>query len=132
MCFDLARDLSVHVRAQSSHREWIVGEHAPGLLVLGDVVTFEAVHFGIRQKLTSKIIAMRIPDEFIDEMQRGAFKSMRHTHSFEDASGGTLMRDKLEFEAPLGILGQDRRSRLLESLYAKLPDPAPATFEADR
>ena len=38
-------------------------------------------------------------------MISGAFKSMHHQHEFEEVDNRTLMRDKFEFEAPLGLLG---------------------------
>jgi ligand-binding SRPBCC domain-containing protein len=31
---------------------------------------------------------------------------MRHVHEFQPRDGGTLMRDLLEWQAPLGILGR--------------------------
>jgi ligand-binding SRPBCC domain-containing protein len=76
-----------------------------GLLQLGDEVTFRAQHFGIWQTLTSKIVAYREPSYFCDEMQRGAFKAMRHEHYFEAEGGVTIMRDIFEFSSPLGFLG---------------------------
>jgi ligand-binding SRPBCC domain-containing protein len=74
------------------------------MLEAGDLVTFEGKHFGIRQRFTARIVEMRRPDVFVDEMVRGAFKWMRHTHEFHDLDGGTLMRDILEWEAPLGFI----------------------------
>jgi ligand-binding SRPBCC domain-containing protein len=75
------------------------------LLELGDQVTFEAVHFGVRQRLCSKIVEYDRPHRFIDQMVSGAFKSLRHVHQFEAVGDGTVMRDTLEWESPLGILG---------------------------
>jgi hypothetical protein len=53
VCFDLARDVEAHLKMSSSTGERAVGGKTSGLLDLGDVVTFEAVHFGLRQRLTS-------------------------------------------------------------------------------
>jgi ligand-binding SRPBCC domain-containing protein len=39
-------------------------------------------------------------------MVQGAFKRLRHVHEFEFTDGATIMRDTLEWEAPLGILGR--------------------------
>lgn len=50
LCFDLARDVDAHVSTSASTGERAVGGKTSGLLDLGDVVTFEAVHFGIRQR----------------------------------------------------------------------------------
>jgi ligand-binding SRPBCC domain-containing protein len=38
-------------------------------------------------------------------MQKGSFKRLRHTHTFQELNGMTVMTDVLEFEAPLGPLG---------------------------
>lgn len=80
-------------------------EAAETLLELGDVVTFEAKHLGIRQRLTSKIVGYERPREFVDEMQKGAFRSLRHTHRFEETAGGTKMTDIVDFESPGWVFG---------------------------
>lgn len=84
----------------------------------GEVVTFQATHFGIRQKLTSKIIEYTRPYLFTDVMVKGAFKSMRHEHAFEDVNGKTLIKDKLIFEAPFGGIGW-MTERLILKRYMK-------------
>jgi len=106
VCFDAARDVEFHCRTTAWTCERVVGGKARGLLELGDLVAFEAVHFGIRQKLTAKITAFDRPHFFSDEMQRGAFTSLKHTHQFTARDGGTRMRDTLKFVSPFGILGQ--------------------------
>ncbi|GLV60422.1 hypothetical protein KDH_72410 [Dictyobacter sp. S3.2.2.5] len=84
-----------------------------GLMQLGDVVTWEAVHFGIKQHLTSEITAYERPTRFVDEMVRGIFQEITHVHEFlPQADGSTLMRDTFIFRAPLGIFG-----RLAEKLF---------------
>ncbi len=72
---------------------------------LGDLVIFEARHLGIRQQLQARIVRMEPPHLFADEMIRGAFKSLYHLHEFLPDGSGTLMRDTLRWEAPLGLLG---------------------------
>lgn len=124
LCFDLARDMKVHERTTGGTGERVVeiikasdksSTGVPGdprvgrgqwLLELGDTVTFEARHLGIRQRLTSKIVGFDRPREFVDEMQRGAFKSMRHSHRFEPLNGGTKMIDVVDFESPGWIVGR--------------------------
>lgn len=113
-CFNLARTVEVHLAAESRRQERAVDGRTTGRLHLGDTITFEAIHFGVRQRLTSKIVQMHAFDVFIDEMQRGAFQRLRHTHRFHDAPSGTLMRDRLEFSAPLGALG-----RIAERLFLR-------------
>lgn len=105
LCFDLARDVEAHLKTSSSTGERAVGGKTTGLLDLGDVVTFEAVHFGIRQRLTSKIVEFDRPRRFVDEMVRGAFASLRHIHEFVVDGASVVMRDTLTWRSPLGFLG---------------------------
>ena len=105
LVFDLARDLDLHQKSTSQTKERIVAGKSTGLAELGDEITFEATHFGVRQKLTSKIIEVSRPNRFVDQMTKGAFKSLHHIHEFSPTPGGTEMKDVLTFEAPLGPLG---------------------------
>jgi ligand-binding SRPBCC domain-containing protein len=76
------------------------------MMRLGDIVTWEAVHFGIKQHLTSKITAYERPRHFTDEMVKGIFRKLHHTHEFVPQPPGTLMVDVFTFQAPLVVLGR--------------------------
>ena len=43
---------------------------------------------------------------FTDVQVRGPYRSWHHTHSFEPHAGGTLVRDTVRYELPLGPLGR--------------------------
>jgi ligand-binding SRPBCC domain-containing protein len=73
---------------------------------MGDEVTWEARHFGVRQRLTVRVTAFDRPNHFRDIMTSGAFKKMVHDHEFAEHPTGTLMRDCFDFESPMGILGK--------------------------
>lgn len=105
VCFDLARDVDAHVNTASSTGERAVAGKTSGLLELGDVVTFEGIHFGIRQRLTSKIVELDRPTRFVDEMVEGVFASLRHVHEFAVAGTAVQMTDTLTWRSPLGFLG---------------------------
>jgi ligand-binding SRPBCC domain-containing protein len=105
LCFDLARDVEAHLKTSSSTGERAVGGKTSGFHELGDVVTFEAVHFGIRQQLTSRIVEFDRPSRFVDEMVKGAFTSLRHVHEFGVDGAFVVMRDTLTWRSPLGFLG---------------------------
>jgi len=113
-CFDLCRDLDVHRRTLSHTRERLVGEKTGGMAELGDVLTFEAVHLGVRQRLTSRITEVDRPFLFADESLAGAFASLRHVHTFTAVGDRTLMRDALTWTSPLGPLGA-----LADALFLK-------------
>lgn len=105
LCFDLARDVDTHIRTSAENRERAVGGKTSGLLDLGDSITWEAVHFLVRQRLTSKIVELDRPHRFVDEMVNGAFRSLRHVHEFSTNGEITVMIDTLVWRSPLGILG---------------------------
>jgi ligand-binding SRPBCC domain-containing protein len=42
---------------------------------------------------------------FVDRQLRGPYRIWEHTHEFEPSGGGTLMRDTVHYELPLGPLG---------------------------
>jgi len=104
-CFDLARDVGAHVRSTAGTGERAVGGVTIGLLELGDEVTWEARHLGIRQRLTARISRFERPVLFEDVMIRGAFASLRHVHEFLPRDGGTTMIDTFTFTSPLGPVG---------------------------
>lgn len=116
VCFDLCLDVNFHERA--GHGRAVAGVTA-GALGPGDAVTWEATHFLVRQRLTSKIVAYDRPHIFVDEMQRGAFARWRHEHRFAEQSGGTLAVDDVDFAAPLGVLGKLVDAVLLESYMTR-------------
>ena len=105
ICFDLARDIDVHQLSTSKTKKKAIKGRMPGLCEKGDVITSQAFHFGIKQKLTVKITKMEPFLYFEGEMVKGAFSSMRHKHSFEVDKTGTKMTDEFFFKAPLGIFG---------------------------
>ena len=104
--FDLARDVEAHVRTAAHTRERVVDGRMSGLLALGDTVTFEGVHFGIRQRLSSRITEYDRPRRFVDDMVNGAFTSFRHVHEFRADHEVTIMTDTLTWRSPVGLLGR--------------------------
>lgn len=119
-CFDLSRDIDFHQESLQHSKERAVAGKTSGLINLGESVTWEAKHFGITQKLTSKITVFDSPNYFVDEMVSGAFKSFKHEHIFKESSSNafntdcTLMVDKFHFQSPFGIFG-----RLANVLFLK-------------
>lgn len=105
-CFDLARSIDLHkLSTEGTHEEAIAGVTS-GLIGLGQQVTWSAIHFGVRQRLTSKITGYHYPLYFRDEMLQGAFKKIEHDHIFRQAGDMTMMTDRLEFESPAGVIGR--------------------------
>jgi ligand-binding SRPBCC domain-containing protein len=111
-CFDLSLSVDLHRDSVAHTQERPVAGVTSGIMKLGDTVTWEAVHFGIKQHLTSQITAYERPYRFTDEMLKGAFHDITHLHEFVSQPPGTLMIDLFEFHAPLGFLG-----KLAETLF---------------
>ncbi|WP_078382136.1 SRPBCC family protein [Sutcliffiella halmapala] len=115
LCFDLARNVEIHTKTTAKTKERAIAGVMEGLLEKGDVVTWEAVHFGIKQKLTAQITEMTKPYQFIDIMVEGVFHSFTHTHNFQEVEGGTIMLDRFEYQSPLGLFGKIADSLFLEA-----------------
>jgi ligand-binding SRPBCC domain-containing protein len=118
-CFDLARDIEIHKVSAKNTNEEAIAEKTNGLCELGDKITWEATHFGIRQQLSVEITKFNKPYFFEDKMIMGAFKSMRHEHSFKEFKGGTLMTDKFEYSVPFGFIGSIFNKLILKSYLTK-------------
>lgn len=106
LCFDLSRSIDVHKISTAKTREKAIAGITSGLIKLDETVTWQAVHFGIRQKLTTKITAFDRPFYFRDEQQKGAFKYFIHDHFFEKQKDHIVMRDVFHFRAPFGLAGK--------------------------
>ncbi|MEL0643017.1 SRPBCC family protein [Olleya sp. Ti.3.14] len=105
-CFDLSRDIDFHKDSLKHSNEKAIAGKTSGLIGLGESVTWEATHFGIRQQLTSKITHFESPNYFVDQMVSGAFKSFKHEHIFSTKGGDTIMIDMFYFQSPFGVLGR--------------------------
>lgn len=118
--FDLARNIDLHQVSTKHTNEKAIAGRMSGLIELNETVTWQARHFGITQKLSSKITEFANPDFFVDEMLSGIFKSIRHEHRFIEQGTGTLMIDTFDYVSPLGILGKIADSLFLLSYLRDL------------
>jgi len=60
---------------------------------------------GIPMTWTTRITGYEPPNRFTDIQMSGPYRRWEHTHTFEAAPGGTLVRDEIEYAVPLGPLG---------------------------
>lgn len=79
---------------------------------LGQTVTWQARHFGLPFRMTSKITAYERPSRFVDEQEGGPFAAWWHEHRFEESAGNTIMIDVVHYRSPAGLLG-----RLVERIF---------------
>jgi len=120
VCFNLARSIDLHKISLEHTNEKAIDGRTSGLIEKGEFVTWQAKHFGINQKLSVKITGMNPPEYFCDEMIKGAFKTMRHEHFFEQKENGTLMTDKFFYEVPFSIFGKIFDALILENYMKRL------------
>lgn len=126
--FDRARSIDAHKDSMARSWEEAIAGVTAGLISLGEEVTWRAWHFGVPFRVTSRITAMQVPEFFVDEQVKGPFRRFRHVHEFREDPAGTVMVDRIEFEAPFGPLG-----RLVEKLVLarylrnlnRVPEPVP-------
>ncbi|GAB5419228.1 MAG: hypothetical protein Crog4KO_25730 [Crocinitomicaceae bacterium] len=112
--FDLSRSIDLHKISTEHTNETAIDGRTSGLIQFGETVTWRAKHFGFYQELTSKITEFDRPKYFVDEMEKGIFKSFRHEHHFERSQDVTIMTDYFDYVAPLSWLG-----KLADTLFLK-------------
>ncbi len=104
--FDLARSIDAHLQSMAASGERAVAGRTSGLIEVGETVTWQATHFRLPFRLTSRIVEMDRPRWFVDEQVRGPFRRLRHEHAFRADGNATVMDDHVEFDAPLGPVGR--------------------------
>ena len=119
-CFDLSRSIDLHTQSTAQTNEKAIGGITCGLIGLNEEVTWSARHFGIYQRLTSRITGFQSPVFFEDKMIKGAFKKIEHKHFFEQQGMHTIMKDEFYFEAPFGIIGKVVARMILVPYLKKL------------
>jgi ligand-binding SRPBCC domain-containing protein len=117
-CFATALDVAVHLASSRSER--VVGGVRDGMMKLNDDVTWSARHFGVRWRMTSKIVEYHRPHYFVDEMQRGPFGHWCHQHVFEATDPGTRMIDDVDYASPFGLVGSVVDALVLEKYMTQL------------
>ena len=100
--------------------ERIVAGVANGSMKLGDTVTWQARHFGIPFRMTSKITEYESPRRFVDEQTRGPFALWWHEHHFEASTGHVVMTDVVRFRSPAGPIGRLVDHYVLADYMARL------------
>ncbi|SFD75743.1 SRPBCC family protein [Flavobacterium phragmitis] len=112
--FDVSRNIDIHQKSASPSKESAIEGVISGLINLDETVTWRGKHFGFYLTHKSRITAMNFYDYFVDEMEKGKFKSFGHEHFFEEENGFTIMKDKLQYKTPFGIFG-----KLFDVLFLK-------------
>lgn len=61
--------------------------------------------FNIPLRWETCIAIVEPPHRFVDVQVKGPYRHWWHEHRFMAQDGGTLMRDRVEYELPFGMLG---------------------------
>ncbi len=68
---------------------------------------------GVPIDWTTRIEEWTPGERFVDLQIAGPYSLWHHTHEFEDAEGGTLIRDTVRYRVPFGPLGEIVRRALV-------------------
>jgi len=71
----------------------------------GALIDYRLRLHGVPLRWRTRIEAWEPERFFVDVQLSGPYRSWVHRHEFEDAPGGTRMRDRVEYALPLGPLG---------------------------
>lgn len=71
----------------------------------GTLIDYELRLYGLKFRWRTRIEAFEPPHYFVDVQLRGPYKLWHHRHDFEEVPGGTLMRDRVDYDLPFGPLG---------------------------
>ena len=91
----------------------ILGQTTPEI-VEGTELTYRIRLHGIPLKWRTLIAAWEPETRFVDVQLRGPYAKWRHTHTFEETPGGTLIRDHVVYRLPLGSLGRLVAGKLVD------------------
>ena len=70
----------------------------------GTLIDYRMRLHGASFRWQSRIDVWEPPLRFVDEQVRGPYRRWRHEHQFEEAEGGTMCRDIVDYSVPGGWL----------------------------
>ena len=72
----------------------------------GTLIDYRLTLHRVRVRWRTRIERWEPGRRFVDAQIEGPFALWQHTHTFEETSGGTLIRDRVDYRMPLGALGR--------------------------
>lgn len=95
---------------------------APIAMHEGTLIEYRLSLFGVPFGWKTRIDEYEPGVRFVDRQLEGPYRLWRHTHTFEDVAGGTRMTDRVEYELPLGPLGNIAHALFVKRTVAKIFD----------
>ncbi len=86
----------------------------------GTLIDYKLSLHGIPLKWRTLIENWEPGRKFVDRQIKGPYKLWHHTHEFEEMAGGTLIRDRVLYQLPLGRLGELFSGPFVRSDVAKI------------
>lgn len=92
----------------------------------GRLIDYQIRLHGIPIRWRTEITDWEPPFRFTDSQLRGPYRLWVHTHTFQELDGGTLVRDRVEYEVPGGAIAnrlfvQDDLRRIFNYRHDQLP-----------
>jgi ligand-binding SRPBCC domain-containing protein len=72
----------------------------------GTLIDYRLALHGLPLRWQSRIESWQPNRSFVDVQVRGPYRVWHHTHEFEPADGGTIVRDRVRYALPFGPLGE--------------------------
>ncbi len=94
----------------------------PGRIAMapGALIDYRLSLFGVPFAWRTRIEEYVPGERFVDVQLSGPYRRWRHLHTFEDAPGGTVVGDRVEYELPLGPLGAIAHALLVRRSLARI------------
>jgi ligand-binding SRPBCC domain-containing protein len=94
---------------------------APIVMKPGALIDYRLHWHHLPMRWTTLIEVWEPPHRFVDTQLKGPYQLWHHTHSFEAQRGGTLIRDEVRYQLPLGwlrvLMHRLRVRRNLEAIF---------------
>ena len=88
----------------------------------GTLIDYRISLFGIGLNWRTLIEVFEPERIFVDVQIKGPYRLWRHTHEFISTDGGTVVRDRVEYEVPLGPLGRLARGAFVDRYLSEIFD----------
>lgn len=86
----------------------------------GALIEYGLSLYGVGFRWRTRIEVWEPGVRFVDVQLSGPYRRWSHTHTFEDAPGGTRVSDRVEYELPLGPLGELAHALFVRRALARI------------
>ena len=108
---------------------FVIRSPQPIAMRAGASIDYQLSLFGLKFQWRTLIESFEPESGFVDVQAKGPYRSWRHSHTFADAPGGTLVRDRVEYELPFGPLGELARRLFVARQLRRIFDFRRAAIE---